>query len=288
MIQSHPQTVALLIGTVLAFMLLVCVEGGFYLINQNKAGVKYIHKQVGQFEVLQGYEMTPNAKVLRIKKRNEKILYEVIYSTDEYGRRITPAESHKDRTNFLLFFGGSFTFGGGVNDNETMPYYVSRVASKYKPYNYGIGATGPPHMLAKLQSVQITKEIDEAKGISVYTFIDDHVNRVVGSSRMLRWGSHFPYFTIDRNERLIRKGNFASGRTILTFVYRTIGNSQIGRYFGINLPIINEHHIRLTSRVIEESRNVFRDKFNSDEYYVLIYPGSRHYGKKLIPFLEKG
>jgi len=291
MIRSYPGISALLVGGVFAFIMLCCAEGGFYLLNQQERLEEHNTDGLFQSDKLLGYKPKPNTQLTskKIRKKERKQVYDVVYSTDAYSRRITPIkDSDRQSVGFILYFGCSFTFGEGVNDDETMPFYVSQLAPEYQPYNYGFRGYGPQQMLAKLQSDEITEEVDQAgHGVSVYTFIDGHVPRVIGSMRALYFVRYHPYYTLDRDDRLVRRGSFTSGRPILTRLYWLISKSQTLKYFRIDWPRVNENHIRLTARIISESRRLFREKFGSDAFYVLIYPGAIYYGKRLIPYLEQ-
>jgi len=79
-----------------------------------------------------GYRLAPNSRVVASRKKGEEILYEVVYSIDAEGRRDTPTAHLQPDPQFMLFFGGSYTFGEGVNDDETMPAQVSQLAPKYR------------------------------------------------------------------------------------------------------------------------------------------------------------
>ena len=307
-IHSYPRTLSLLIGIVLSLILLLIVEVGCYVLNISKEekyftnnkilsesednySKKHIRYGYFQEDKLLGYKPPPNVKVSAIKKTERKTAYNVIYSFDKYSRRITPVDNHEKRTDYILFFGGSFAFGEGVNDNGTIPFYFSNLAINYMPYNYGFTGYGPQGMLARLQGSEITEEINEAHGILVYVFIDDHLKRAIGSMRVVSmWGHDMPYYTIDKNGRLIRKGNFETGRPVLTFIYRMIYKSQFAKFIRLKLPLrTNDDHIKLTSKIIEESRNEFRKKFNSNEFYVLFYPGpyrSKH-REKMMHYLRE-
>ena len=81
-----------------------------------------------------------------------------------------------------------------------------------------------------------------------------------------------PYYTLDSYDRLVRKGTLISGRPIPSVLYPIIGISQTAKYFNISLPRVGDNHLNLTARLIEESANAFREKFESDAFYVLIYP----------------
>jgi hypothetical protein len=289
-IHSYPNIVAIFIGLLFIVVTISCIEMVFYALNNIKQ--KNIVKIEGDYrkgyfqkDNILGYKPKPSSRASSIKKWNDEILYNIIYSTDEYSRRITPIQDSKDRNNFILFFGGSFTFGEGVNDNETLPFYVSQFSSRYNPYNYGFAGYGPQSMLAKLQSMDVGKEIRETYGILIYTFIDHHINRAIGDMHVFnKWGENMPYYTIDTNNNLIKYGNFTSGRPVLSRFYRLMTKSYIMKYFNVNFPLrINDYHIKITSKIIEESRNTFRKKFHSDDFYVIIYPDEKIY-KKIIPY----
>jgi len=86
----------------------------------------------------------------------------------------------------------------------------------------------------------------------------------------------FPYYSLDSRGELVRRGSFQSGRPGLSRLYEWLGKSEIVRRSGLNLPLgIHDEHIRLTARIIEESRNDFRAQFKSEDFYVLFYPSSR-------------
>lgn len=288
MLRMTPRIRRFVTGLAAAALTLLCLEVTAYLLNPQ---IEYIFEPpLHERDKLLGYKLKPQLKVRGTNKRNGEILYNVTYSTDEYGRRITPAQDSKAATRFILFFGCSLTFGEGVEDNETLPFRVSEIASKYKVYNYGVGGYGPQHMLVKLQSPQLPSEIKERDGgILVYTFIDHHIPRAIGWMQILSWGSHFPYYVMDDGDRLIRKGSFTSGRPLLTYFYVLMWKSHLVKYLNsrLRLPRIGDEHIKLTVRIIEESRNTFRERFHSERFYVLIYPENGQYGRKLIPYLER-
>jgi hypothetical protein len=223
-----------------------------------------------------------------ISERGGTRRYQATYTTDAYHRRITPIDHLEQRRKFLLFFGCSMTFGLGVNDNETMPFYMAQYASHYQPYNYGVSGYGPHYMLAQLQRGELAKEIPEHQGIAIYTFIDDHIGRAIGTMRHYNnWEQHAPFYTLDAHGKLVRQGDFTSGRPLVSFLYWVMGKSHILQYYNISFPLRKrEEHIRLTARIIAEARTAFHQQFPSAEFYVLLYPGVRH-GQDLIPYLAQ-
>lgn len=290
--QAHPTSVNFLIGLVFTVILLLGIKGIFYVLNyyQGKNIQEVYTGKLAQPDKLLGSKPRPNVKVSGTKQIDGTIIYSVTYTIDEYSRRVTPLENLEQRSKFILFFGDSFTFGEGVNDDETLPFYVSQFTARYKPYNYDFSGYGPEQMLARLEGSDITKEISESDGILIYTFLDHHVNRAIGSMYMYNnfgYADFYPYYVIDDKDRLIREGNFSSGRPISSFFYRMLGASQILQYFQLDFPRINDDHIKLTARIIEQARNTYRAKFNSDDFYVLFSPYySGTLAKRLIPYFQ--
>jgi hypothetical protein len=307
--RSYPRTCASFIGLVLMVLLVVCAEGIFYGLNQyheeqtvaetswirmpppekDRRADEHPPQRVRGWNIpdsVLGYTLPPNAQIVDKTTRGGTLLYQATYTTDAYHRRITPIDYLEQRHKFLLFFGCSMTFGLGVNDDETMPFYMAQYASHYHPYNYGVSGYGPHYMLAQLQRGTLTKEINENEGIGIYTFIDHHIDRAIGTMRVYnQWEEHAPFYTLDAHDRLVRKGDFTSGRRVVSFLYWVLGKSQILQYFNVTFPTsISEEHIRLTARIIAEAHTVFHQQFPHAEFYVLLYPGVSR-GHNLIPYL---
>ena len=295
------------VGIGFTLLLLVGIEAVFYYLNrkdplktaatlelivaQDSHDVRLAGKQPQSFfqpDDWLGYKPIPNAQVAASRKKGEELLYDVIYSSDEYGRRVTPIENLEPVSYFVLLFGDSFAFGEGVNDNETLPYYVSQLTSGSRVYNYGVGGYGPQQMLAKLQSGELSTEIaeDKAQGILVYVFIRQHIGRVIGSMWVHnRQGDVMPYYYLDTNDTLKRNGNFVSGRPMISFIYNIAGKSQTLDYFGVSFPLrVSDRDLKTTAKIFEESRRLFKEAFNSDQFYVLIYPNLGI--EEFLPYLE--
>src|SRR5262249_21411136 len=149
--QTYPRTVCFLIGIALSASLVLSLEGIFYFINHRAdkgAGSetgwlpratwhdRSLEQKPAQptpgpaiEDELLGYKPPSNAEVFSTKKFDGDLIFNVVYSTDEHNRRITPVKNRKQRNRFILFFGCSMVFGEGVGNEETMPFYVAQYAS---------------------------------------------------------------------------------------------------------------------------------------------------------------
>jgi hypothetical protein len=291
LLKIYPKTVSMMIGVIFSIMTLVILDLCFFAILTYKKTPIIVKRSKNLYDADANLGYKPKNSIHVSSKKmfkNGKIIYDVEYSIDENSRRITPFDLSKKRDSFILFFGCSFTFGEGVNDHETMPFYVSQYASNYTPYNYGFSGYGPQAMLAKLQSEEITKEISERQGILIYTFINNHINRAIGDMIVHNtWGHNMPYYATDRDGNIFRKGSFTSGRPVLSLLYGLLSKSNIVQYSQLNFPTkISENHVRFFIKIFEESREIFYKKFNSDKFYVVLYP-SKILHEKVIPLLKE-
>lgn len=237
---------------------------------------------------LVGYLPAPNSQVNSTKRTTEGIIYDVTYTIDEYSRRVSPLQNPGNRPNFLLVFGGSFVFGEGVNDDQTLPSYLGQLAPAYQPYNYGVSGFGPQQMLAKLQSDDLPREVPQSEGIAVYVFIDAHVERAIGSMFIYNaWGARMPYYYRNRQGDLVRKGDFRTGRPFVSALYYILGQSEIARYFKVNIPPrLTDKHYAFTAQIIAEARDTFKAKYHSDRFYVLVYPDEGDYFEDMEPHFK--
>lgn len=223
------------------------------------------------------------------RRRDGKRLFASRYTIDERGRRTIPLPNLESRKNSILFFGCSLMFGEGVNDDETLPFQVGRLAPEHRPYNYAFNGYGPQHMLAKLQQGDIESEVAGSGRQLVYVFIDDHVKRAISSMRTV-WVHRSPYYFIDAEDRLTRDGTFNSARPHLyRFYHDILLKSQTLTFFDIDFPLfVRERDLALTARIIEASFQEFRRRFRSDEFLVVIYPvGAEELGGRLAQYLHR-
>jgi hypothetical protein len=191
----------------------------------------------------------------------------------------------------VAFFGASFTFGLGVDDNETLPYFVGTQLTEFKVYNYGVSAYGTQHLPALLDARDLREEIDAEYGIGAYVFISDHVLRAAHT--FSRRASHnSPHYVLDKEGRIDRKGNFHRTHPVLFHLYRDIlSHSNLVKLLRLDFPIIDDDDIHLVCQLVDEARHRFVEQFDTSEFYVIFHPS--YYGnttehvEKLRPCLER-
>ena len=130
------------------------------------------------------------------------VVYDVRYSIDKNGLRIAP-DSLKQNGPTVMFFGDSFTFGEGVNDEDTLPNAFS-IASGMRILNFGLNGYGPHHMLRLLELDAPKRVTSISPYLMVYTAIEEHINRAAGRAE---WDDNGPLYEV-RNGRAHYVGPF--------------------------------------------------------------------------------
>ena len=142
----------------------------------------------------------------RILKETNETIYKVTYTNDKNGLRATP-NNNLDSTKCFLLFGDSFTYGEGVNDNETLAFFINeKTAQKYRIYNFGFHGYGPHQALALLKSGEVKKVLSKDKKcdetIAIYESLPTHIARANGFSAWEMGSKTAPRFKIE-NQKVV-------------------------------------------------------------------------------------
>ena len=152
-----------------------------------------------------GFIAEANRRVTSRKLLGDRVLYDAVYTTGPDHFRVVPAADEKP-SRCVLLFGDSYTFGEGINDDETSAAQIVKkseghVAAK----NLGISGWGPHQFLAGLQSGRFQKAITCTPTDAFYLMIPTHIVRAAGRGI---WDTHGPLFLLGADGRPVRHGNF--------------------------------------------------------------------------------
>jgi hypothetical protein len=287
---------ALGVGIFAATVILLLFEGGCRIIEyyQKSLFTEETHpSDFNKMDAVLGCLPGADLRIVATKKTKDgRLLFSAAYSIDGNRRRITPVEETHARNSFMVFFGCSFMFGQGLNDNQTLPYFLARELPCYRPYNYGFIGYGPQQMLAKLETKHFPIEIREKRGIAFYGYMGQpvigHIDRAVGTLHVHGWTKYFPYYYLDENGVLQQNGSFMTGRPLRSKLFNILRHTAIVRVLKLNYPFhINDDDVKLTAKIIEESKKAFVAQFPGSGFYVIIFPGADpHTTEKLISALR--
>ena len=124
-----------------------------------------------------GYALNPGARVSATRKWSDSTLFHVTYTITDAGVRGTRGNP---RGETWLFAGCSFTFGEGVEDDETLPARFSeQLGWEANVVNLAASGYGPNQMLRMLETGRLGGAGAPVKHV-IYQAIPHHVVRAAG------------------------------------------------------------------------------------------------------------
>ena len=225
---------------------------GSFFDNETVAGKK-LHVGYGPKE-------DNSFQVTAIKKNNDTTVYSVNYSFEK-GKRLVP-NNNDTSTNQLFFLGCSHVFGDGLNDNQTLPYFVNEYSNKkYKLSNYGFSGYGTHQALKIVENqILIPKNLNSATKTSViYSFIPSHFERAAGYRI---WDPNGPMYEVENNQ-LVFKGSFNDNKAIeenyVTKRLKTIWENCY-LFKNIFMPTVKTKDVIRVTEIVKRINTILKNK----------------------------
>jgi hypothetical protein len=196
-----------------------------------------------------GYKITPKDKIYTsIKTSGDKVIYDVSYHIDKNGFRITP--QIKPNQECTWFVGDSFTFGEGVNDNQSLPWLWAE-HKHVNTVNFGIHGYGPHQVLRVLELSETQKYTEQyCRPNTIFLqLLPEHILRASGVSN---WDKNGPWYDLDPHGHLYLKGKFSDKPNVNQNIY--LQKSYIIKYIEskITPPAhITPHHWAVYKKIIQ-------------------------------------
>ena len=227
----------------------------------------YIESNI-QYDINKEYGYYPkiNSEFIENVFFKDKLLRVNKYTINEHGHRKT-INSDLNTNECIVFFGGSIIFGQSLNDDETLPHYVSKkLNGEKKVFNFAFNGYGPHQFLSKIENNYLD-ELKTCKKLDfIYLYINDHIGRVVGKRS---WGDKSPRY-ISNGGDLAQNGFFSSFPFKLIMKFRkNIRNSKILSIF-YDIEKINKRDQALFIQILDEIEKKSKSIYiNSNFYYII-------------------
>ena len=144
-------------------LVITIIELFLFFKNNNKITIiknnSNIVKNIKYEKSLLGHKPVSGIQHHKIISNNSTIL-DAHYTIGDNGFRLTPQKNNLEKEKIFNFFGGSFVFGWGLNDNETLPYFSQTYFDEWKINNYGISGYGIHQMLAQIEKDGVNGSIN--------------------------------------------------------------------------------------------------------------------------------
>ncbi|HEV3114742.1 MAG TPA: hypothetical protein VGY99_30010 [Candidatus Binataceae bacterium] len=195
---------ALLCGS--ALFCLAVVETYVYYTTKSQVIITRTTQQAWRRDTMGfGDFPVPNMAIEFKQFLNGRMIGDVTYRIDANGLREIP-NAVQGRPYEVAFFGCSFMFGHGVEDDQTVPYYFLREArGTFEGFNFAGEGWGPHQMLREVETGFI-RRVAGAPDLAIYEAIPDHLRRVAGRAP---WESG-PKYELCRSEEACYAGPFHS------------------------------------------------------------------------------
>jgi hypothetical protein len=221
----------------------------------------------------------------------DRLAYMVTYTTNESCWRVVPRPDTVTEEQFLAVFGGSFAYGMGVQDDETLSANLAQEFPLHQPYLFAVGGYGTANVYELIQHPELMA-IEEPQGVGLYLLFTGHLDRVEGTLNTSRWVSNFPFYVYEDNQ-LQHRDNFAAAHPWKHCVYGTLNQSRLLRMLKADWPLVPAYArpdtVALTARLIAASAEQFKREYNDSPFYVVFYPrpDSPTLAAALTPHLDR-
>jgi hypothetical protein len=220
-----------------------------------------------------GYTPRVSTMITASEYYKDDLIYDVTYRIDENGLRIGPPYNKSNLVGCTLFFVDSYTFGLGVNDNETLPYQVGiKSGGRYRIYNFAYRGYGPHQMLSALEHNLVERIVNcDGPKFAVYQAIPDHINRSAG---LTDWDYNGPKYVLGKNGEVMFAGNFYAGKIITRTITKHLNKSIIYRAVIGNRRFSEEDRDRdidLFVGIVLASKRDFEKLYPSGKFHVIFW-----------------
>jgi hypothetical protein len=214
-----------------------------------------------------GYLPLPNRTSRWRKSAGGEQIFDVKVSTGPYGWRVAPPAPSAPRS--LLFFGCSFTFGYGLNDEESYPYRVAvKAGGRFAVHNFGQNGWGPNQMLSLLEHNLAEEVVRQPPELAVFLTIPDHLARVEGLDPH---SGGYPRYVLNARGQAAAAGTFAG---TLNPLNRTLKDWNMG--WIRTLGVFSWHPLaantdRLYFAIILAARDQIQRRFPGCRFEVVLW-----------------
>jgi hypothetical protein len=253
-----------------AFLLLATAEtwAGISLLRRNEHFDRPLFPDYIRTDEVLGYAPVPGRRRRVRKYLYGETLYDVTYTIDENGLRAVPPDRPVDGPDGVLFFGGSYTYGEGVEDGETLPAVVQELA-RIRTFDFGFHGYGPHQMLAAIQSGKVEAAVTGTPRLAIYDALVSHLARAAGRSF---WDRHGPRYLLEAGGRLVRRGHFDDEASPLRdAVMRQIGKSHVYERFLKTRIRVDADDIPLFLAIVGASRDALAARYPGIAFHVILW-----------------
>jgi len=220
-----------------------------------------------------GYAPKLTGRIPVRKMYGDQLVFDVVYTLDANHLRVSnpPGSDTDPNRRCVLFFGGSYMYGEGVQDYETLPWRVG-VRTHTHTVNFGFHGYGPHQMLSALESGHVARVIDCHPTHVIYQAIIDHVNRAAG---IAYWDRHGPRYRLAADGTAVREGNFDDDiGGFEQLLWDQSQKSLIAKRITQRRRAVSPEQIALFHAIVDSARQRVAEQFPDAEFHTIVWDRS--------------
>ncbi len=197
-------------------------------------------------------------------------VYDVTYTIGADGLRARPPLRDPPPEGSVLCFGCSFTFGSGLEDDESIPWRLEEALDgRLCCYNFGFSGYGPHQMLANIESGRAEAKAEYPVRDVIYLAIPDHARRVTGAAVHDRRG---PRYVLSDDGRVRREGTFNDVQTSVMRkrLFQFLNHSHLGQAITRRASR-SEGSVALMVAVVKAAKDEAAARWPDSRFHVLLW-----------------
>lgn len=222
----------------------------------------------------------PGSRLRAEKREGAETLYDATYTIDRFGNRVTPPPVSPDRP-AVVFFGCSYTFGDGLDDEQTLPWqFAEAVGRRFDVVNAAHSGHGAHQMLRMLETGRLAARLEHGVAHAFYSAIDHHPARAAG---LAPWDFEGPRYEIDGGG-VAWRGPF-HGRVAARAI--RLGQSLFGGRWmppWLDRPVDPTLDDELWVRIVERSATLVRERWHAT-LTTIVWDANSDRGARLVELL---
>jgi hypothetical protein len=245
-------------------------------------------------DATRGYAVGADVRKRIKKSLGDKVIYDVIYTTNSQGLRVAPHdvkaahEAPSEGSQNVVFMGDSFIFGEGLNDEDTIPYQFEELSGgQCRTYNFGFHGYGAQQMLRIIETGLLEKVVSNQQPmVVVYGALLQHIERASG--RMI-WDAKVPRYTLSPSGRAEFVGTFADDPNLEENLKRSrsLSDPRAQLIAGLTGPTRTPEDIKLYVQIVLQARDLLAKKHRA-KFSVLVWPLGDKDTNAVVSELVKG
>jgi hypothetical protein len=226
---------------------------------------------------LLGWTLNPSNVTHAPARVEGELIFDVAYSTDPAGFRVSPPDRGDQVEGCLLFFADSFTFGQGVSDDRTFPYQVGlQTNGRFHVVNLAVPGYGAQQMLASIERGALATNPPCEPTHIFYAALPHHILRAAQKTSFSESG---PQYQLGRNGILeyvgtnprpsVASADLTTWRGWHALLKGPLQKSRILRALKDRPAHTTEDDIKLYFAIVSQAFRLFEQRWPEAELHVI-------------------